>query len=129
MLKTCLKFFLGLGILFGFYILSLFILKITHIPMPPAILGLILFSTSLISGILKEDLIKPAVDFMLKNMAMLFVPFIGGLIVYQSLILKNLVPIVLIILFTTTVTIVLTGLFVEYGIKYLRLHKIRRHND
>ena len=129
MIKTLFKFFLGLGILFSFYIISLCIIELTHIHMPPAILGLILFSISLINGIIKEDWIKTTVDFLLKNMAILFVPFIGGLIIYQSILLKNWVAIMLIVLLTTTITIVLTGLFVEYGIKYLRLYKMRKNND
>lgn len=129
MIKTLLKFLLGLGILFSFYILSICIIKLTHITMPPAILGLILFSLSLINGIIKEEWIKTTVEFLLKNMAILFVPFIGGLIIYQSVLLKNWVAIMLIVLLTTTITIVLTGLFVEYGIKYLRLYKMRKHND
>lgn len=129
MIKTLLKFLLGLGILFSFYILSMCIIKLTHITMPPAILGLILFSLSLINGIIKEEWIKTTVEFLLKNMAILFVPFIGGLIIYQSVLLKNWVAIMLIVLLTTTITIVLTGLFVEYGIKYLRLYKMRKHND
>ena len=129
MIKIFFKFFLGLGILFGFYLLSLFIIKLTHICMPPAILGLILFALSLVSGLVKEEWVEVTVKFLLKNMAILFVPFIGGLIIYQSVLFKNWVAIALIVFLTTTITIVLTGLFVEYGIKYLRLYKMRKYRD
>lgn len=129
MIKNILKFILGFMILLCFYFISLFIIKITKIFIPPAILGLILFALSLIFKIIKEEWVETTVNFFLKNMAILFVPFIGGLIVYKSVLLTNWLTIALVILITTTVTIVLTGLFVEYGIKYLRLHKMRKHND
>lgn len=129
MLNKILKFFLGLGILMLFYALALGLIKITGLRIPPAILGLVLFAISLINGWIKEDWIKLTSEFFLKNMAMLFIPFIAGLVVYQSLILKNWISIVVVIFFATTLTIVLTGLFVEYGIKYLRMYRMRRHND
>lgn len=129
MWKNVIRFIFGFFILFGFYLISLFILKITHIIIPPAIFGLILFALSLHFGIIKEEWVKLTVNFLLKNMAILFVPFIGGLVVYETIIVKNLIPIILIILATTTLTIVITGLFVEYGIKYRRLSKIRGKND
>ena len=112
-----------------FYALALGLIKITGLRIPPAILGLVLFAISLINGWIKEDWIKLTSEFFLKNMAMLFIPFIAGLVVYQSLILKNWISIVVVIFFATTLTIVLTGLFVEYGIKYLRMYRMRRHND
>lgn len=129
MAKKILKFCVGLGILISFYFLALGIIKYTHLRIPPAILGLILFASSLISGIVKEDWIKQTSEFFLKYMALLFVPFIVGLVVYQSVLLKNWISIAVVIFFATVLTIVFTGLFVEYGIKFLRLHRMRKHND
>lgn len=128
-MKTVLKFFLGLGILFLFYILSLYIIKVTHIFIPPAILGLVMFAISLMLGIVKEEWIKVTSEFFLKYMAILFVPFIVGLVLYKNVLFKNWLAIILVVFLTTTITIVFTGLFVEYGIKYLRLYKMRKHND
>lgn len=129
MIKNSLKFILGLSILFTFYFISVFILSMTKIYIPPVILGLILFTVCLNRNIIKEDWVNLAVNFLLKYMPILFIPFIVGLIGYKTLILKNLFTIISVILITTTLTIVLTGLFVEYGIKYLRAYKIRRSND
>ena len=92
-------------------------------------MGLILFSIALINNWIKEDWIKTTVELFLKNMALLFVPFIVGLIVYQDTLLKNGLNIAIIVFITTILTIIFTGLFVEYGIKYLRLHKMRKHHD
>lgn len=113
----------------GFYFLSYAILRALHIMFPPAILGLILFAISLISGLIKQEWIKTAADWYINNLAMFLVPFWGGLIAYQELLQKNWISILLVIFITTTLTIVCTGLFVENGMKYLRLHHMRRKND
>lgn len=129
MVKKIFNFILGFVILFGFYYISLFIVKITHIVFPPAVLGLILFAVSLLLGIVKEKWVESSVNFILKYMALLFVPFLVGLTEYKNLIMHNLFAIVLVIFAATTVTIVVTGVFAEFGIKYLRLLKIRNKHD
>lgn len=129
MIKKSIKFILGMCILFAYYALSYLIVKLSKIHIPPAILGLALFALSLQYGIVKEDWIKTTVDFMLKNMAILFVPFIVGLMVYKDLLLQNYLAIILVVIFSTTITIVLTGIFVEIGIKYLRLLRMKKRND
>ena len=91
--KRFFNFIIGFLILIGFYFLSFYILKLLHIAFPPAILGLILFSFALIEGIIKESWIKDACEFLINNMAMFLVPFIG-----------------------------------EWGIKFLRLNKIKTVN-
>lgn len=123
------KFLIGMAILFAIYYVSFFILKLTEIKLPPAILGLVLFAWGLSVGVIKEDWVKDAVDFMLKNMPVLFVPFIVGIVLYKSVLTENLIAICLVVLFSTTLTIVGTGLFVEYGVKLLRLHRMRGHQD
>ena len=123
-LKNFLAILSGLIILIGFYFISSYITKLLHLALPPAILGLILFAVSLISGIIKENWVKPACDFLLNNMAMFFVPLFCGLIAYKALLLKNWLAIFIVLFITTSLVIILTGLFVEWGMKYTRLHKI-----
>ena len=107
------------------------ILSFLCIKFPPAILGLVLFAVSLISGFVKENWIKDAVELLMKNMAMFLLPFWGGLVVYESLLERNALVILLVVFLTTTIIIVCTGLFVEYGLKYTRLlkWKSRYRND
>ena len=128
-MRKAFNFILGLAILFSFYFLALALTAIFHIKFPAPILGLILFATALINGWIKEIWIKVTVELFLKNMALLFVPFIVGLVAYQDTLLKNGFVIATVVFTTTLLTIVLTGLFVEYGIKYLRLYKMRKHHD
>ena len=119
------NFVLCLIILLAFYYSSNLIINILHIPFPPAILGLILFSIALIQGIIKEKWIKTTCEILINNMAMFLVPLFCGLIVYKSILAKNWLAIFIIIFATTTIVIVLTGLFTEWGIKLLRLNRLK----
>ncbi len=53
-------------------------------------------------------------------MAMFIVPFMGGLVVYKSLLVKNIFVILFVTFTTTTLLIIITGLFVEFGLKFMR---------
>ena len=124
-LEDFLYFVLGLVILFAFYYASCLIVKLLHLPLPPAILGLILFTIALVEGIIKEKWVESSCNILINNMAMFLVPLFCGLIAYKSILAKNWLAIFIIIFITTTVVIVLTGLFTEWGIKLLRLKKIK----
>ena len=125
LLKEFLYFILGFLILFAFYYISYFIVNKLHLPTPAAILGLILFTVFLTEGIIKEKWVKSACDFLINNMAMFLVPIFCGLLAYKSLLAKNWLAIFIVIFITTTVVIVSVGLFVEWGIKFLRLNKVK----
>ena len=128
MIKKTFKFLLGILILLGFYFLSLYFLHFIHIQFPPSILGLILLAAALISGIVREEWIKEPAEWLINNMAMFLLPFIAGLIAYQAMIIKNLIPILLVIFITTSCIIVMTGLFIEYGTAFVRLKHWRKNN-
>ena len=128
MIKNFCKFSFGMLIMLLFYFLSYSIVKIFHLPLPPAILGLILFALSLIFGIIKEEWIEITANWLINNIAMFLIPFWGALILYQNLLSKNALVILLVVFLTTTLIIVFTGLFVEYGIKFLRLWRMKKHD-
>ena len=123
MFKQIFDFMRGFVILVMFYIISLCIIKSLHIILPPAILGLILFSFCLIKGIIKEEWIETASNILIKNMAMFIVPFMGGLVVYKSLLIKNIFVILFVVFTTTTLLIIMAGLFVDNGLKWMRKFK------
>ena len=129
MIKDSARFCTGMLILFGFYFASVIICKIIHLNFPPAILGLVLFAAALIAGIIKESWIKTVCELLMKNMAMFLIPFWGGLVVYEKLLKENWLSVLLVIFITTTVIIVATGLFVEYGTKFLRLHHMKESEN
>ncbi len=116
----------GFLILMSFYCVSLLIVQLTKIPIPPAILGLILFAFCLVKGIIKENSICNICNLLINNMSLFILPLIIGVVVYKNLLIKNWIIIISTIFITTTLTIIITGLFVEYGLKFLRLRRIRK---
>lgn len=126
MLKNILKFAFGFLIILAIYFVSYLLIKCTHLRFPPVILGLIIFTLCLHFGLIKENWIDTCANYLVKNMGILFVPFIVGLVAYKTLLAQNLFVIFLVVFMSTTFIIVTVGLFVEYGLKFLRLHKIRK---
>ncbi len=125
-LNSVFDFIFGFLILLIFYFISFYLLRLLKINFPPAVIGLVLFSLALILGIVKEKRIKSACNFLINNMAMFLVPFIVGLISYKAILEKNFLIIFLAVFLVTTFVIVTVGLFVENGLKYLRLYRIRK---
>jgi holin-like protein len=71
----------------GFTILLLFnfaglIMQAAGVPLPPAVLGLILFSAALFTGMLRPKNVEHAGDFLLKNLLLFFIPAIAGLVAF-----------------------------------------------
>ena len=121
--------------LIGFIILCLIqytcnlLVKFMGIPFPAPILGIIVLFLLLQFNIIKRDWIKDICEFILKYMPLLFIPLAVGIISYYGIIEKNLVPILINVVGTTTITLLLTAMFVENVIKYVRLQRMRKLKD
>ena len=80
-------------------------------------------------NIIKKEWVKDICNLLLKYMPLLFVPLFVGIISYYSILQKNLIPIAMNVILTTTITLIVTAIFVENDIKFVRLHKIKKiHN-
>ncbi len=118
--------------LIGFLILCLIqyscnlLVKITGVPFPSPILGIIVLFVLLQLNIIKREWIKDICELMLKYMPLLFVPLSVGIISYYGIIEKNFLPILINVVGTTTLTLLLTAMFVENVIKYVRLQRMRK---
>lgn len=125
-MKKIINFIVGLLIIFGILYLSEFILGIFKITFPAPILGIIILFALLKTGLIKESLIKDISEFMLKYMILFFIPIFVGVIAYKDIISKNLLAILATIFITTTLVIVVVGIFSYNAIKYTRFFKLKR---
>ena len=123
------NFIKGLIIILSFCGISTGITHFLNLKIPASIIGLALFTLCLIFGIIKEESVKDVCEFFIKNMAMCIVPFVGGIVAYQKLVFQNIFVIAIVVLFATTISIILTGIFTEYGLKLMRLKRMKRNND
>ena len=74
MIEREMKILKQLAIIFGVYVISDLIAKITSFGLPASVVGLIIFIISLQIGVIKESTIKESADFITKNMALFFIP-------------------------------------------------------
>lgn len=126
MLSRLNKYIIGFLILCAIqYMCNLFV-KVTHVVFPAPILGIIVLFSLLQLNVIKREWIKDICELLLKYMPLLFVPLSVGIIAYFGLIEKNLIPILINVIGTTTLTLLLTAIFVENVIKYVRLQRIRK---
>ncbi len=89
-------------------------------PVPAAIYGLILLTAALLLKWIRPDQIRETSDFLVQLLPLLFVAPLVGIVNSAPLILKNLVPILIVVVAGTTVTFAVSG-----GLVQLLLRKRR----
>lgn len=71
------------------------------LPIPGSVIGMMLMTVSLQSGLVKLDWVKDAAHVLVKNMAFFFIPPGSALILYLDLIEAEFVPIVVALVVST----------------------------
>ncbi|MFA5576104.1 MAG: CidA/LrgA family protein [Tissierellaceae bacterium] len=113
------KVFKELAIIIGILLFSYLIQKLSQIPVPAPVLGMILLLVSLLIGIVKLEDIELVSKFFLDHLTFLFVPSGVGLMLVWGIIKEQWAVIFLIALFTTFLAMGITGITVEL-VKKLR---------
>jgi holin-like protein len=68
----------GFLILVGFQLAGIGLHRV-GVPLPGGVLGLLLFTTSLATGVVKLEWVERTADFMVRHMLLLFIPLLAGL--------------------------------------------------
>ena len=89
-------------------------------PIPAAIYGLVLLTAALLLKWIRPDQIRETSDFLVQLLPLLFVAPLVGIVNSAPLILKNLVPILIVVVAGTTITFAVSG-----GLVQLLLRKRR----
>lgn len=97
--------FLGFGKLISAYL---------PVPFPASIIGLILLFIGLSTSLIKVEWISSSANFILKYMALLFIPIGVGLINYFELIMSHWLVILFSLFFSTLLIMLLVGHFYQY---------------
>ena len=124
-----LKLILGFGILCGVQSLCNLVLTALNFSFPAPIMGIIILAILLKLNIIRREWVKDICELFLKYMPLFFVPLFVGIVAYYGLIEENLVPILVNVAVTTSLVIIISALFVENVIKFVRLYKIRRSKN
>ncbi len=109
------------SIILGIYFLGELIQKISGLPIPGNVIGMLILFFGLYTGIIKLETIGKISDFLLDNLAFFFLPAGVSLMTSFGLLEGKWTSILEISLISTLIVLVVTGLTVEAVQRVLRL--------
>ncbi|SHH86891.1 CidA/LrgA family protein [Sporanaerobacter acetigenes] len=97
------------GILFGSHILQ----KSLGLPIPSTVIGMIILLICLLSGVIKLEMIEEVSKFLLDHLIFFFIPAGVGIMTSVDMIGDKWLSILIVIVLSTIITMVVTGLTVQ----------------
>lgn len=90
---------------------------ILPLPVPASVYGLLLLFTALCTGILKQEQVNAAADFLIEIMPVMFLPAAVGLLEAWPSLRPICIPVIFITVITTIVVMAVTGQVTQYLIR------------
>jgi len=112
-MKSLLRMVLGLAVLAGIDLLGEWIAKVTAAPIPGNVLGMLLLAALLFARVLPLKVVEEGADLLIKWLALLFVPAAVSVARYWGLLRGELVGIATVMVVTTVIVLVVTGVIAE----------------
>ena len=103
----------GLAIILFLQWLSTAIISFLGIPFPPPLLGMLILTVLLCTGVIKEDYIEDICTALIDKMALLFLPAGVSMILYLDVIKAELLPISLTVILSSVIILCSTALVLE----------------
>lgn len=103
----------GLAILLALQWLSTEIITFLGIPFPPPLLGMLILTALLCTGVIKENYIEDICTALIDKMALLFLPAGVSMILYLDVIKAELLPISLTVILSSVIILCSTALVLE----------------
>lgn len=107
------KLLQGLAILLALQWLSTEVIAFLGIPFPPPLLGMLILTALLCTGIIKENYIEDICTALIDKMALLFLPAGVSMILYLDVIKAELLPISLTVILSSVIILCSTALVLE----------------
>lgn len=104
-------------IIFLINYIGIIISNIFTLPIPGTIIGMILFFILLYTGLLKTEKVENAVNALLLNMTILFLPPAVRILDSIHLLSGQFIKVLILIVFTTFITMGITGKVVQFMIE------------
>ena len=107
------KLLQGLAILLALQWFSTAIISFLGIPFPPPLLGMLILTALLCTGVIKENYIEDICTALIDKMALLFLPAGVSMILYLDVIKAELLPISLTVILSSIIILCSTALVLE----------------
>jgi holin-like protein len=104
---------LGMAILLGFNLLGMEVKNLIQVPLPANVIGLILFTASLYTGLIKLEWVEASAQFLTKHMMLFFIPFLVGTMTFLPFIGAHLFSMVFTLFVSTLTVLAVTGWITE----------------
>ncbi|CAM3664599.1 hypothetical protein GCM10009865_03370 [Aeromicrobium ponti] len=125
-MKNVLLFLIQIFLLWAIYQFSSFIVGNLDFPIPASVLGMILLYILLSSGIIQIRYIEKSASFLIRHLALFFVPFAVGLMNYAGLIKTTGMQLLLMIAGSTIIGLLITAGLTQ---SLSRREKERTHHE
>lgn len=103
-----------------FYIVGNFISKQFHLSIPGSLIGLLLLFLLLQMNVIKMRWVEQGANWLLAELLLFFIPSAIGVIQYKQLLVSQGLQLFFIIILSTAIVMICTGLFSEYLSKHRR---------
>lgn len=103
----------GFALLLFLQWISTEIIAFLGIPFPPPLLGMLILTALLCTGVIKEDYIEDICTALIDKMALLFLPAGVSMILYLDVIKAELLPISLTVILSSVIILCSTALVLE----------------
>lgn len=116
-----------LTLIFGVCLVGEGLAAVLPIPVPASVIGMVLLMLLLLTGVVKDHHIRVASGGLVANMAFFFVPSFVGTMEHIELLIKQAVPLLLIVGLTTPLVYLVTGWTVQWMMRLSR--RGEEHHD
>ena len=116
-----------IGVVLGICLLGEAVSAVLPLPVPAGVTSMILMFALLCTGRFKQKSIEGMSSFLLRNMAVFFIPSCVGIMRYADVFLRNALPILLICVLTTPVVFFAAGTSVRLTMRWMERKGGARH--
>lgn len=105
---------ISFSIILSFLLAGETISTLLKLSVPGSVIGMVLLTVALWSGLIKDEWIRPAAKILLDHMAFLFVPAGVGLMIHLNIFSENFLILTSAIVISTLVTMAVTGFVQQF---------------
>lgn len=110
---TIVRFLAGLAVLVALNYAGGWLAQVTRAPVPGSVVGMLLLTALLEMRWIRESLVAPAADFLVRHLALLYVPAGVALMAYAGVVRHDLLAISLAALASLAAVLAVIGLLVQ----------------
>ena len=112
--RKTVKIIRGIIVLLAFYGAGVLLAKWLHIPLPGNIIGMLMLTLALTTGVVKLDWVEQASELLIRHMMLFFVPILVGVASYLGIIADNPIGLLLAMVLGTACVMVVTGRVIQW---------------